>query len=591
MLKRNEAPYFIVVFSLFLCNVSSVNITNQVFGDSKDYSPAAFGDFNSDKLIDMFVLQDDGKTLQVLIAYAEEPYLRKDVLLKCTYKNMKIKSVVPSDFDGNGAMDVMIVSFDKEDRKYNIFVLWGNLTHIDCGDENDPLLKMNTQPLILDYNGDMISDIFGEDDNGLRNFWTFHNNAVTSPTKIPMLNESNVPLRLPSSNAFIDLDNDLGADIWITTDKAFEVWTLNNGAWRLNETIEYPHDMLPDKRSQSSFADVNLDGTLEVIVPVMNKKNCNLAIYDFETKLWSYIPLNLKDSKEKSWYFPTDSTDIHHRYLDTITLRVGDYNLDGYPDILVTLVSESKPRITLLENTASPDHDAYERVFVPQWGKFDDFGDSVMGTFFDFQEDGSLDFLLVQVLAGPTYKVGAYKNAMEYDAMFVKVLVPSGRCYSDCPLKNIPYGTNQPGPAITYSIVTADGDIQRSVSTQLSQTAHFALQLPYTIFGLGRNYNFVEVLKLGIPRELNMSKTITSSFPQIIPNSQLIVIPYPTNNPDHWVSKLYIQPSKAMIMTGGALVGTCLFVAAIIAVLHHREKKQDYREKQQDSHKFHFDAM
>lgn len=180
---------------------------------------------------------------------------------------------------------------------------------------------------------------------------------------------------------------------------------------------------------------------------------------------------------------------------------------------------------------------------------------------------------------------------MEYDAMFIKVLVPSGRCYSDCPLDNIPYGTNQPGPAITYSIVTADGDMQKSLSTQLSQTAQMALQLPYTIFGLGRNYNFVEVLKLGIPRQLNMSQTTTSSFTQIIPNSQLIVIPYPRNNPDLWVSKLYIQPSKAMLMTAGALVGTCLFVAAIIAVLHHREKKQDYREKQQDSHKFHFDAM
>ena len=68
MLNINEASSFIIVFSLFLCNVSSVNITNQVFGGSKDYSPAAFGDFNSDKLIDMFVLQDDGKTLQVLIA-------------------------------------------------------------------------------------------------------------------------------------------------------------------------------------------------------------------------------------------------------------------------------------------------------------------------------------------------------------------------------------------------------------------------------------------------------------------------------------------------------------------------------------------
>lgn len=46
-----------------------------------------------------------------------------------------------------------------------------------------------------------------------------------------------------------------------------------------------------------------------------------------------------------------------------------------------------------------------------------------------------------------------------------------------------------------------------------------------------------------------------------------------------------------MLMTAGALVGTCLFVAAIIGILHRREMQQDKREKQQDAHKFHFDAM
>lgn len=36
-------------------------------------------------------------------------------------------------------------------------------------------------------------------------------------------------------------------------------------------------------------------------------------------------------------------------------------------------------------------------------------------------------------------------------------------------------------------------------ASQLSQTAHYALQLPYTVFGLGQTPNFVETIRVGIP--------------------------------------------------------------------------------------------
>lgn len=37
-------------------------------------------------------------------------------------------------------------------------------------------------------------------------------------------------------------------------------------------------------------------------------------------------------------------------------------------------------------------------------------------------------------------------------------------------------------------------------AAQLSQSAYFALQCPYTVFGLGRTPNFVDELAVGIPR-------------------------------------------------------------------------------------------
>jgi integrin alpha FG-GAP repeat containing protein 1 len=209
------------------------------------------------------------------------------------------------------------------------------------------------------------------------------------------------------------------------------------------------------------------------------------------------------------------------------------------------------------------------------------------------------------------------------------VLVPSGVCYSECVNQVVPYGTNPAGPSFRYAITTADDSLQEAAATQLSQSAHMALQLPYTLFGLGRNWNFVEVLQVGIALKDRSARKYTfysnqssssdtrdlderdvksralwltedwqklefpsaRNFTQIIPNSQVIVIPYPLDRPDRWVNKLYMTPSKALTLTAAALVSVCLLVALVIAILHYREKQEDRREKLQQAQEFHFDAM
>jgi len=36
-------------------------------------------------------------------------------------------------------------------------------------------------------------------------------------------------------------------------------------------------------------------------------------------------------------------------------------------------------------------------------------------------------------------------------------------------------------------------------ASQLTQSAYFSLQLPFTVFGLGQTPNFVDTLQVGIP--------------------------------------------------------------------------------------------
>jgi integrin alpha FG-GAP repeat containing protein 1 len=51
----------------FVIIVSSSDITHLAFGGVEDAIPAAYGDFNSDELTDIFVVRDDFHTIQIFL--------------------------------------------------------------------------------------------------------------------------------------------------------------------------------------------------------------------------------------------------------------------------------------------------------------------------------------------------------------------------------------------------------------------------------------------------------------------------------------------------------------------------------------------
>lgn len=141
-----------------------------------------------------------------------------------------------------------------------------------------------------------------------------------------------------------------------------------------------------------------------------------------------------------------------------------------------------------------------------------------------------------------------------------------------------------PGPRISYRTTTQEGNPRHAASAQLPQSAHFSLNLPYTIFGLGRTPNFVDTLTVGLS---NYSRDWT----QIIPNSQMVVIPWPPNKPNKWKAQLFVTPSKLILMSVAALTGVCGLITVIIGVLYWKERQEDKKERLSESHRFHFDAM
>lgn len=108
------------------------NITKNIFGSGNhvEMLPVAFGDFNSDKLTDIFVLNQDRNKLSILLAREQTFTLaltsrtyfqfpsevdKKKLKLECTLNNVKIESVIPGDFDGDGGMDIFVTIKDDDD--------------------------------------------------------------------------------------------------------------------------------------------------------------------------------------------------------------------------------------------------------------------------------------------------------------------------------------------------------------------------------------------------------------------------------------------------------------------------------------------
>uniref|UniRef100_A0AAR2IU61 T-cell immunomodulatory protein TIP C2 domain-containing protein n=1 Tax=Pygocentrus nattereri TaxID=42514 RepID=A0AAR2IU61_PYGNA len=543
------------------------DVTTDLFGTENEGTVAAFGDFNSDKQTDIFVIRQQSELL-IFLADLKAPYFRPKVhLSKDDFPSdiSVISSVVPGDYDGDSQMDVLLTGHPKgsDTQQTKVFIFWGNNQTLNQSGRTDLNKTFNDQPLVMDFNGDMIPDVFGVVSRFSRNC----EKALST----------NVKIRVPHSNAFIDLNKDFTAGVCIS--ELMSVCLIRNLSVLLSDG----------------------DGSQDHLLPVCFDKTCSKsAVYLARPGQTEWVPV-LTDFQRRDgpWGFVPPDSSMAAELQHPITLHLGDYNLDGFPDALAILHNTSNPvqqQAFLLENVPCNNVSCREsgRMFRIHWEQTDlsSVHSAVVATFFDIYEDGILDMIVLSRTDSKTeLTIHALKNNFEADAYFVKVIVLSGLCSNDCPEKVKPFGVNQPGPYVMYTSVDSNGYLKNASAGQLSQSAHLSLQLPYTVLGLGRSANFLDHLFVGIPRPPGVKDMRKQEWTAIIPNSQLIVIPFPNSDPRSWSAKLYLTPSNIVLLTAIALIGVCVFILVIIGILHWQEKKADDREKRQEAHRFHFDAM
>lgn len=193
-----------------------------MFGNDVQGQPAAFGDFDSDELTDMFILKDQGRSVEIMFGSNVEPFLRPNTQTKCKFNKHQITSVVPGDFNGDALMDLLVTvknltapsssmsnwfsGHESQNNDLDVHILWGALNVLKCPNEDKPLFTIIDQPLVINYDSNMIVDLFGvkkmSNSSQQKMFWLF--DSTGNFTEVPMENDKS-KIRIPQSHGFVDI--------------------------------------------------------------------------------------------------------------------------------------------------------------------------------------------------------------------------------------------------------------------------------------------------------------------------------------------------------------------------------------------------
>ncbi|KAF9540003.1 hypothetical protein EC957_004705 [Mortierella hygrophila] len=676
-------------------------------GDVKG-TVAAFGDFNGDKYTDIITLSDDQTSFSIYLwDHAEWAF---NILPNATVTIAQtppfiITNIVPGDFNHDGKLDVLIMGqADPVRNPQGELMMRVYLGNIDSGwNENFITVPSSTaqQPITFDYNGDMLTDLLGYQFEGYqagvsplsvwRNIYSPANPDGPIFEVVPMnfTGEAGPACTLsdPHSSAFVDLNGDCLADLFLTcydagTQQYSYVVYVNNKDAGFSFGVS---GLLPEGAGQVTFADIDGDGAVDMVVPGCDTHNqCSIYVY-YNQQIPLCTSKDQKDCRQVTNLCVVDpgfsfSVDPDHNTVPgglvrfplanvfpegqrlllidpgfkgklPVSVHVGDYNLDGYPDLLVvsgTPGDNSKPSsATLFQSVLCADETCVPSAVTKKRRSFVKVTDGAealnlaqdvrAAAFLDLDEDGTVDIMLLRNTNGQQAAgraITMIHNNYFNDAFFLKTLASNGVSptwsgpHDTKPAKAgaKPFGVNYPGATFKFTVLDTSGKKRANQVAQYPSSSYMGLSLPYSLFGLGRTNNYVEELFVGVTR--NQPEHYTT-YSGVIPNSQLIIIPYQSEDesrppvgglnatpgaevdpdavaaaeaaaaawaekkggPSEWTLELYVRPGDYVPWVFVTLVTATAILAGVVVSLNWMEKREDERERKKALHIINFDAL
>ncbi|GFZ43951.1 hypothetical protein JCM24511_01671 [Saitozyma sp. JCM 24511] len=642
---------------------------------------AAVGDWNGDQNSDLFVLSQDGKSVQVHL-WDRDTFRYKPSSIVTVEST--ITNVVPGDFNHDGRLDLLVMyesdegwwPSKKESTGMQVF-----LGRPDGGIDGTPWkLSHSTevQAMVFDADGSLRPSLLGfapgTDDTTDAVLRAWINNGSGMALQAPPLQDASQACSLasPHSSAFVDINGDCLPDLVLhctrprSSHHSIQIWTNRGPAgFALARSYDLPRGSGP-----LTFADMNRDGSLDIVFPTCDRHSTSTGVgfdckvniaYNRQVPACGTEASQYKSDQslkcrgwgelcvaDDSFEFSFDSSSeyftsvpfssifdgfsgshdllLHPPGQSTIPLplRAGDYNVDGYPDLLLTISNTTAApgggpfggrrggtQVRVLENVpcksgvAGCDTGTAKRGLRVGSGKgwevLDEIWDAQGASWLDLDDDGSLDIMVQRSGGQASQRVTFVQNNFYHDAFFLKAQVLNGACDGDCQpadggKKYSPLGVSYSGATYKFTVLDTLGRRGAQQVAQLPQTAYHALGTPYAFVGLGRTNNY----RISVGASL-YPPGHTTYLESIVPNSQLLINPpSPADNDSHppvrarsaeWRSELYLHPGDWVPWVGAAVVGMVIILGGVVLGLHEREKKEDEKERRRALHAINFQAL
>lgn len=286
-------------------------------------------------------------------------------------------------------------------------------------------------------------------------------------------------------------------DVSFNSEPPILTFTFKNYT-NVSDSHEEPYAIL----GQPLFIDLERNGKLIHLIPFCSAKDCKsnwglfasnkdqrkfhqllLGPITHEGSSWKFVPpihteeiiitsSNGTKADEEYEQVYNDSQDtingIENLYHRSLIIQSGDYNLDGYPDLIVVLESKDllkRRKAVVFENVPCAQSDnpcPFTRTFQPNFKFLEKYENVTAVSFFDLKENGMLDVILVQettVIKYTTengtheeqhYEVRAFETSSNVDSYFIKVMVLSGKPCPICEDPDVSYGNLITGAQIQY---------------------------------------------------------------------------------------------------------------------------------------------
>jgi len=643
----------LVIFLFLIINISSQVNARLLLKNSNTFeevkvgldtlsgSVVAYGDFNGDKFTDVFVLDSTLQKLSVHLWQANSTTFEQlsTASIDVSSDSLYIVNVIPNDFNYDGKMDVLIMATKKKankpEKELIMRLYLGNQISFEKFIEVPS--SMNIQPTLIDYYGNLRPNLIGYPYNNATtptynlHVWKFNSTSVSiEPISIKDAEKGKelCKISMPHSNAFVDLDGDCLSDLFVTCeDGTYEIWknSVDKGF------VFSRSGKLPNNVGPISFADMDGDGTIDMVfyehvvtgswtkkkefnLHIVYNKQIPLCSKTVETNCRSVHDLCSADDKYEFNFdlegdghikipikAPIEYDNLYGEANIPIPIRIGDINMDGYPDIVLSISETSKPieiyqsvpcntKLGCNENATKANR---RTLLYSEHSKVLNRRQNIRSAaFMDIEENGTVDILLFGEQDADK-RIYTVVNSLHNDAFFMKTITLNGACPSICSnsdKKYSPFGVNHIGSTYKFTVIDLVGQKRANQVAQLSQSNYNALQTPYCLFGLGRTNSYMEELFVGVSRRTQKHYNIYSGM---IPNSQLIIIPYQQENgdPSSWELKQFINPSEYVPYVFISLVSTIIILIIITLLLQFLEKREDELEKKRALHIINFDAF